>query len=114
MIPIDELPPPSAFTDFPGMRGLRIAEVAHADGKSLQIVEAVAGVVIPMATHPSSEKGKVLSGKIRFVIAGEGKVLEPGDVWEVPANTPQGPHTSLEDGTKVAILRDGKSAYDVS
>jgi quercetin dioxygenase-like cupin family protein len=114
MIHIDELPPPGAYTDFPGMRGLRIARVVQADGKSLEFVDAVEGVVIPMATHPSSEKGKVLSGKIRFVINGEGKVLNAGDVWEVPANTPQGPHTALDGGARVAILRAGKSAYDIA
>lgn len=106
------LPPDEAFIELPGMRGLRLARLGQADGKTLEVIEGVKGVVIPMLQHPGTEKGRVLSGKVRLVIEGEARVLEKGDTWEVAGDTEQGPHVFLED-SRVVILRDGKSAYDV-
>ena len=63
-------------------------------------------------THPSGESGRVLKGSLRFMRAGIMEVLHEGATWRVEANQTQGPHVSLEDGTRVAILRDGRSAFD--
>lgn len=108
-----DMPSPESFVEVPGMRGLRIARVGQADGNTLEIVDAVKGVVIPAMTHPSSEKGRVLSGSLRFFQGEDTRVLKEGDTWEVAANTGQGPHVVLEDNTRVAILRNGKSALDL-
>lgn len=112
MHPSFTLPPDEAFIELPGLRGLRLARIGQADGKSLEVIEGIKGVVIPMLHHPGAEKGRVLSGKVRLVIEGEARVVEKGDTWEVPGGTEQGPHVFLED-SRVVILRDGKSAYDV-
>lgn len=106
-----KLPPPEAFVEIPGMRGLRFARIGQGDGKSLEVIEAVKGVVIPRMTHPGKEKGRVLEGALRFFQEGEAKVLKKGDTWEVGAGQPQGPHVFLED-SRVLILREGKSAFD--
>lgn len=101
-----------AFSEIPGLRGLKIARVGQRDGKSLEIIEAARGVVIPAMTHPSGESGRVLQGSLRFMRNGDTKVMRAGDTWRVEANQAQGPHVSLEDGTRVVILRDGRSAFD--
>jgi quercetin dioxygenase-like cupin family protein len=106
------LPPPEAFQEFPGMRGLRIARVGQADGRVLEVIEAVKGVVIPMMTHPSREQGRVLDGEIKFMKDGEGKHYQAGDTWEVPAGESQGPHVVMSDFCRVLLLRDGHSAFD--
>lgn len=106
--------PPSSFVELPGLRGLRIARLGQQDdGRTLEVVEGVRGVVIPLLTHPSTEHGRVLAGRIRFMQDGQVTDLGPGDGWEVKANKQQGPHLILENNTQVAILRDGKSALDV-
>ncbi len=103
----------NAFVEIPGMRGLRIARLGQVDGKTLEVIEAAQGVIIPALTHPSEENGKVLSGSLRFMRDGVVRVLKQGDTWHVEANRSQGPHVVLEDGTRVAILRQGRSAFDV-
>ncbi|MCP4501619.1 MAG: cupin domain-containing protein [Deltaproteobacteria bacterium] len=108
-----DLPPNEAFIEMPGMRGLRIARLGQADGRTLEIVEAVKGVIIPAMTHPGLEKGRVLEGSLHFFVEGSMRELKKGDVWEVPAGQHQGPHVVQEDGTKVAILRDGDSSHDM-
>lgn len=106
--------PASSFVELSGMRGLRIARLGRQeDGRTLEVVEGVRGVVIPLLTHPSAEHGRVLSGRIRFMQDGVVTDLGPGDRWEVKANKSQGPHLVLENDTRVAILRDGSSALDI-
>lgn len=105
------LPPEHAFVELPGMRGLRIARIGQADGKTLEVIEGVKGVVIPILHHPGAERGRVLVGKVRLLVQGAARDLGPGDTWEVPAGVTQGPHVFLED-SRVMVLREGKSAYD--
>jgi quercetin dioxygenase-like cupin family protein len=109
----DLLKNPATFVEIPGLRGLRVARLGQRDGKTLEVIEAAAGVIIPAMTHPSAEHGRVLAGALRFMQDGVVKTLHAGDTWDVAANAPQGPHVVVENGTRVAVLRDGKSAFDV-
>lgn len=103
----------AAFSEIPGLRGVRLARLGRQqDGRTLELVDAVKGVVIPMLHHPSSEHGRVLAGRLRFMKDGVLRDLGPGDTWEVAAGEAQGPHLVLENNTRVAILRDGASAFD--
>ncbi|MBI1945420.1 MAG: cupin domain-containing protein [Deltaproteobacteria bacterium] len=104
---------PGRFTELPGLRGLRLARLGQYAGKTLEVLEAAKGVVVPALAHPSTETGRVLSGSLRFMQDGVVRDLKAGDTWRVEAGRSQGPHVVLEDGTRVAVLRDGKSALDV-
>ena len=105
--------PASAFVELPGLRGLRVARIGQSNGASLEIVDAVKGVIIPAMAHPSHEQGRVLRGRLRFMKDGIVRELTTGDVWDVQAGETQGPHVVLEEDTRVAILRDGRSSFDV-
>lgn len=101
------------FVELTGLRGLRIARLGRqADGRTLDVIEGVRGVVIPAMAHPSAEHGRVLAGRVRFMKAGVITDLVPGDRWDVAAGETQGPHIILDNDTQVALLRDGKSAFD--
>jgi quercetin dioxygenase-like cupin family protein len=103
------------FVEIPGLRGLRLARVGRQpDGRTLDVVQCAAGVVIPMLHHPSAEHGRVLSGRLRFMKDGVVHEFGPGDTWDVAADEAQGPHVVLEDNTRIALLRDGKSAFDAA
>jgi Cupin domain len=104
---------PGRFVELPGLRGLRLARLGQYAGKTLEVLEAAKGVVVPALMHPSTEHGRVLSGSLRFMQDGVVRDLKAGDTWVIEGGRAQGPHLVLEDGTRVAILRDGKSALDV-
>jgi len=106
---VDKVP----FVEIPGMRGLRVARIGQVNGRTLEVIEAAHGVIIPALTHPSGESGKVLAGSLRFMQDGVVRILKTGDTWRVEANKSQGPHVVVEDGTRVAVLRDGRSALDI-
>jgi quercetin dioxygenase-like cupin family protein len=82
-------------------------------GKVLETIEAAKGTVMPHVVHPSAEEGRVLRGRIRFMQNGTVRDMVAGDTWTVSANEAQGPHIVLDDGTAVAILRHGSSAFDL-
>lgn len=107
--------PAAAFHSIPGVPGLRLAHLGHQqDGRTLEVVEGMAGVILPAMTQPSAEHGRVLRGSVRFMQDGVVRDLVAGDAWDLPAETAQGPHVFLEDGTQVAILRDGRSSFDLT
>jgi co-chaperonin GroES (HSP10) len=104
--------PAGAWVEIPGMRGLSVARMAQSDGTTVEVLSAVKGVVIPAMETPSSERGKVIAGSLRYMRDGEVLDLKAGDGWEIGANQSHGPHVVLEDGTRIAILRNGRGAFD--
>jgi hypothetical protein len=105
------MPPEDAFMELPGMRGLRMARVGQGEGKTLDVIDAVKGVVIPVLHNVGGERGRVLWGKLRLVIGSETLELGEGETWEVPAGVEQGPHVVMEDA-RVVVLREGASGFD--
>ena len=108
-----QLPSEDDFVEVPGLRGLRIARLGQADGRTLELVEAVKGMIIPAMTHPGIEQGRVLKGSFRFMKEGTGQVYKEGDKWTVAAGESQGPHVILDAGTRILLLREGEHAFDV-
>jgi quercetin dioxygenase-like cupin family protein len=61
------------------------------------------GAVVPMHSHPNEQISMLESGAVRFVIAGEERVLHAGDVLVIP---PDAPHMveALEDSLAVDLF----------
>ena len=100
----------AAFAEIPGLRGIRVAELGAAGGKTLQIIEGVKDAIIPMRTCEGREQGRVLRGGLRFMRDGHVSDLNSGDRWDIPAGATQGPHVVLEAQTRVLVLREGDAA----
>ena len=43
---------------------------------------------MPMHSHPHEQVGTVRSGKVRFCIGDEERIVEPGDFFSVPSDVP--------------------------
>ena len=67
-----------------------IGRVVH-NTKITQVFWDVAkGAVAQEHTHPHEQFANVLEGEFEFNLAGETRVLRPGDVVVIPANVPHG------------------------
>jgi quercetin dioxygenase-like cupin family protein len=44
--------------------------------------------LVPVHQHPHEQSGYVISGKIRLKLADVDEMLEPGDSYSIPGNTP--------------------------
>ena len=48
------------------------------------VVDLDANVHLPLHSHPHEQLGIVIEGQIEFSVAGEVKVLKPGEVYVIP------------------------------
>jgi quercetin dioxygenase-like cupin family protein len=80
-IDIDHVPP---LQIFPGCR----IRTPYGRNLMLSYVEIDAGGVVPEHSHPHEQAGYVLSGRVRFTIGGETRVLGAGDMFLIPPDVP--------------------------
>lgn len=65
---------------FPGA----LSGIAAGRDLMLSFLEMAVGSRVPEHSHPHEQAGVVLSGKLRFRIGAEEKVIGPGDAFIVP------------------------------
>jgi quercetin dioxygenase-like cupin family protein len=54
------------------------------DNLMLLIVDLEANAILPNHNHPHEQGGIVLEGELEFTIAGERRMLHPGDIYMIP------------------------------
>lgn len=92
---------------FPG-----VVRRTLATGDRLMLIEVTLdeGAVVPPHTHPHEQTGYLISGRLRFDIAGESRDLSPGDSWLVPGGAPH-EVTALEPCLVVDIFSPPRDEY---
>jgi quercetin dioxygenase-like cupin family protein len=68
----------------PGYR----ARFVHGKNMTLAYWEVDAGAELPEHSHPHEQMANVLEGRFELTVAGETRVLEPGQVAVIPGNVP--------------------------
>ena len=68
----------------PGYR----AKFVHAQGMTLAYWEVTAGAALPEHSHPHEQIANVLEGEFELTVAGETRVLVPGQVAVIPSDVP--------------------------
>lgn len=86
-------------TIFPGVH----ITTAACERMMLSVVDLEPGAVVTEHQHPHEQVGMVLSGRAVFIIGGEQKTLQAGDLYRIPGNTPH----------KVVVLDEPVKALDV-
>lgn len=61
------------------------------------------GAVVPVHSHPHEQTGYLASGRLRFQIGEEERILERGDSWLVPGNVPH-VVTALEESVAIDMF----------
>ena len=64
------------------------AKFVHTDGMTLAFWEVEAGAALPEHSHPHEQIANVLEGEFELTVAGESRVLTPGQVAVIPGNIP--------------------------
>jgi quercetin dioxygenase-like cupin family protein len=76
---LDEIPEREIV---PGYR----ARFIHVEKMTLAYWEADAGSVLPAHSHPHEQIANVLEGEFELTVAGETRILVPGQVAVIPGN----------------------------
>ena len=66
------------------------AKFVHTDGMTLAYWEVEAGAALPEHSHPHEQIANVLEGEFELTVAGESRVLTPGQVAVIPSDVPHG------------------------
>ena len=72
----------SRHTIFPGVH----IRTCAAERMMLSLVNLEPRAVVDEHSHPHEQVGMVLEGRAVFVIGGEEKTLQPGDMFRIPGN----------------------------
>ncbi len=69
---------------FPGIR----IRAPHGENLMLSIVDFEPGAQVPLHTHPHEQGGVLLQGRMELQIGSESRILEPGEYYIIPPDTP--------------------------
>ena len=97
------------FDTLAAMRRLRIwdgvgARAVHGEQVSFAVVELDPGSVVPEHRHVNEQLGVLAAGSMRFRIGGEERVVEPGDIWAIPADVPHEVEAGAEGAVAVEVF----------
>jgi quercetin dioxygenase-like cupin family protein len=70
----------SRHTIFPGVH----IRTCAAEKMMMSLVDIEPHAVVEEHSHPHEQVGMVLEGRARFIIGGEEKTLEAGDLYRIP------------------------------
>lgn len=73
-------------------------------------INVAKGCVVPLHTHPHEQIGYLQSGRARFTIGDEERVIESLDGYSIPGNVPHGV-TALEDCVFVDVFSPPRDEY---
>lgn len=90
--------------------GVRRRTMTAGDRMMLIEVQLEDRAVVPLHTHPHEQTGYLVSGRLRFQIAGETRDLSPGDSWMVPGGLPH-EVTALEPSIAIDIFSPPREEY---
>lgn len=65
---------------FPGV----VMHTTCGEAMTMSLVEMAPGAVIPLHDHPHEQVGRMLSGRAEFVVGGQRRIVEPGEMWRIP------------------------------
>ena len=65
---------------FPGVNIFTV----HTERLMLSLVEFEPNSMVEEHSHPHDQMGLLIEGEVEFVIGGERRLLQPGQMWRIP------------------------------
>jgi len=90
--------------------GVSFKSLAHGQKTHLTEFRLEKGSQIPVHSHPHEQTGYLVSGKMRFTIAGEAFDTEPGCAWSIPGLVEHGVEV-LEDCLVIEVFSPAREDY---
>ena len=83
--------------------------VVHADHATLVVFDLAPKTIVETHKHDVEQFGLVVKGSLAMVIAGEQRILTPGDTYRIPAGTAHGARV-FEEPTQTVDVWAPRSA----
>ena len=92
------------------LEGVSFKSLAHGEKTQLTEFRLEKGSIIPMHAHFNEQTGYLISGKMKFTIAGEIFVAEAGDGWNIPCDVEHGVEV-LENAVVIEVFSPAREDY---
>ena len=97
----------AAHTIFPGVQ----IHTCAADKMMLSVVDIAPHAIVEEHAHPHEQVGMVLHGRAVFVIGGEEKTLQAGDLYRIPGGVRHKVHALEEPVRALDIFNPPRDDY---
>jgi quercetin dioxygenase-like cupin family protein len=94
----------------PALPGIRRKTMVHGPNTLLAEFTLAKDAVIPLHRHPQEQTGYLVSGHLRFTIAGVAYDLHPGASWMIPGNVEHGVRVP-EDSVVIEVFSPVREDY---
>jgi quercetin dioxygenase-like cupin family protein len=90
--------------------GVSFRTLAFGDRTHLTEFHLAKGSIVPKHEHPHEQTGYLVSGRLKFIIAGEAFDTGPGDGWSIPGGVDHGVEV-LEDSIAIEVFSPVRKDY---
>ena len=92
--------------------GGALARAVHGERITMAVIDLAPGIDVPEHSHENEQLGFVIQGAVTMVIAGDARRLEPGETYNIPANTPHSASTGPEGATVVDVFSPVRADWE--
>ncbi len=92
------------------VEGVELTTLVHGDKTLMGRFKIVKGAAVPPHSHPHEQTGFMVSGKLRFNVAGDITEAEPGDSWCISGDVEHSAE-ALEDSVVIEIFSPVREDY---
>ena len=92
------------------VEGVELTTLVHGEKTLMGQFKIAKGSAIPAHSHPHEQTGFMVSGKLRFNVAGEVTDVEPGDSWCL-AGGAEHRAEALEDSVVIEVFSPVREDY---
>jgi len=92
------------------MEGIHLTTLVHGEKTLMGQFKIAKGSAIPPHSHPHEQTGIMISGKIRFNVAGEITEVEAGDSWCLQGGVEHSAE-ALEDSSIIEVFSPVREDY---
>ena len=92
------------------VEGVELTTLVHGDKTLMGQFKIAKGADVPTHSHPHEQTGFMVSGKLRFNVAGDITEAEPGDSWCISGDVEHSAE-ALEDSVVIEIFSPVREDY---
>jgi quercetin dioxygenase-like cupin family protein len=92
------------------LEGVSFKSLAHGEKTHLTEFRLDKGSMIPTHAHPHEQTGYLISGKLKFTIAGEVFLAESGDGWNIAGDVEHGVEV-MENSVVIEVFSPAREDY---
>ena len=92
------------------VEGVALTTLVHGDKTLMGQFKIAKGAAVPTHSHPHEQTGFMVSGKLRFNVAGDITEAEPGDSWCISGDVEHSAE-ALEDSVVIEMFSPVREDY---